>query len=251
VTGKPMPLEHAILRAVRRRPHRWRGWAAGLAGRARRAGRQAGARRTFLLALRAGRGRDIRRQPSFPTPPVAPTRERTVRETRFVVTTARPTAVTIRLASPPVSWPSVARTGAPAAPPHVTLGSVTVRRAAAAAINRAAGPATRPGPDGAGRTSRETGTVRHRQPARRRRVESAGRPATAVVRGAPQGTADRVPPSGALVPALVAPAPAVDTTPENQRAADADVDLDRLTDQIVSRLDDRLTAHRERFGRSW
>ncbi len=29
------------------------------------------------------------------------------------------------------------------------------------------------------------------------------------------------------------------------------VDLDRLTEQIVTRLDDRLTAHRERFGRAF
>jgi hypothetical protein len=31
----------------------------------------------------------------------------------------------------------------------------------------------------------------------------------------------------------------------------AAVDLDRLTDQVVSRLDSRLTAHRERFGRAF
>ena len=28
------------------------------------------------------------------------------------------------------------------------------------------------------------------------------------------------------------------------------LDLDRLTDQIVTRIDDRLIAHRERFGRA-
>jgi len=33
--------------------------------------------------------------------------------------------------------------------------------------------------------------------------------------------------------------------------AGAAVDLDRLTDQIVTRLDSRLTAHRERFGRAF
>jgi len=29
------------------------------------------------------------------------------------------------------------------------------------------------------------------------------------------------------------------------------LDVDRLTDQIVNRLDDRLIAHRERMGRAF
>lgn len=47
-------------------------------------------------------------------------------------------------------------------------------------------------------------------------------------------------------------APSVTRLPAGQAAAvRTPMDLDRLTDQIVTRLDDRLTAHRERLGRAF
>lgn len=47
-------------------------------------------------------------------------------------------------------------------------------------------------------------------------------------------------------------APSATRLPAGQAAAmRTPMDLDRLTDQIVTRLDDRLTAHRERLGRAF
>lgn len=52
-------------------------------------------------------------------------------------------------------------------------------------------------------------------------------------------------------PRATGPLSATGSPAGHAAAARTPVDLDRLTDQIVTRLDDRLTAHRERLGRAF
>jgi hypothetical protein len=82
-----------------------------------------------------------------------------------------------------------------------------------------------------------------------RRVELLPRGAGAARNRLPVATqVDRVPAGNRPWAQEPRPAPASAGPP---LTAPAPVDVERLTDQIVARLDDRLTAHRERFGRAY
>ena len=88
----------------------------------------------------------------------------------------------------------------------------------------------------------------------RRRVEVAARPAPVVQNGAlVVGEIGRT--AAAVRPGRPSDAAATRRGPKTGKAPTTGttptVDLDRLTDQVVTRLDARLTAHRERFGRAF
>lgn len=88
---------------------------------------------------------------------------------------------------------------------------------------------------------------------RRQRIES-GRDSTVVMRERQNATAELERALTAANARTIDQAPALQSGNLNQPGPSSiasQPDLDRLTDQIVSRIDDRLIAHRERMGTSF
>lgn len=236
---------------------RWRAWARERAGRARRHPlRLRPVALTLLARDRAAapvtaRGLGARSSFSFPTHlhlSVHPTAERRVDRHRTVPSAPVPGVRPLVLRH--VAAPAPAGSAAPVPLPRPPARAARPAPVHLRPVRRVEPPrAPRPGAERAAvAVRRRADELAVRLVHATRRVEHATR-SSAVVheRGAVAGP----PPPGAA-PASRPAAPALPAAhaPHHAGAA-APLDLERLTDRIVDRLDARLVAHRERFGRAF